>query len=255
MFMIARHVYLSKISGFAEEIAKMDFPLEDKIRSEYVRYWEVRYAEVAETPKRLCMDEYHLTGGVETIARQVKSDAREGRKWGLELILVSQLLADFDTLADMASTVLVLNADSNEIREQARQTFGFDQAVKSALERQVHGPQGRRGANLLARFKLREEERWIILNNSLGPRMLWALTTKAEDRLVRDELYRRMAVNDALRILASRFPDGTAIETWSRMSTLARFGEDRIAKTIVDQVLGEFMSEAQPQIGRSRTAA
>ena len=189
MFMIARHVYLSKISGFSEEIAKMDFPSEGDLRAQYVRYWEARYAEVAETPKRLCMDEYHLTGGVETIARQVKSDAREGRKWGLELILVSQLLGDFDTLADMASTVLVLNADSNEIREQARKTFGFDQAVKTALERQVHGPQGRRGANLLARFKLREEERWIVLNNSLGPRMLWALTTKAEDRLVRDELY------------------------------------------------------------------
>ncbi|MCP1551442.1 MULTISPECIES: hypothetical protein [Methylorubrum] len=255
MFMIARHVYLSKISGFAEEIPKMDFPTDEAIRAEYVRYWEARYHQVAETPKRLCMDEYHLTGGVETIAKQVKSDAREGRKWGLELILVSQLLADFDTLADMASTVLVLNADSNEIREQARKTFGFDNAVKAALERQVHGPQGRRGANLLARFKLREEERWIVLNNSLGPRMLWALTTKTEDRLVRDELYRRMAVNEALRILAARFPDGTAIETWGRVAALARFGEDRIAKTIVDQVLGELMSEAQPPIGRSRTAA
>ena len=85
--------------------------------------------------------------------------------------------------------------------------------------------------------------------------MLWALTTKAEDRLVRDELYRRMAVNEALRILAARFPDGTAIETWSRVSALARFGEDRIAKTIVDQVLGEVMIDAQPRIGRSRTAA
>ena len=54
--------------------------------------------------------------------------------------------------------------------------------------------------------------------------MLWALTTKAEDRLVRDELYRRMAVNDALRILATRFPDGTAIDAWSRVAALARFG-------------------------------
>ncbi|GMA79992.1 hypothetical protein GCM10025880_64090 [Methylorubrum aminovorans] len=201
------------------------------------------------------MDEYHLTGGVETIASQVKSDAREGRKWGLELILVSQLLADFDTLADMASTVMVLNADSNEIREQARKTFGFDQAVKSALERQVHGPQGRRGANLLARFKLREEERWIVLNNALGPRMLWALTTQAQDRLVRDELYRRMAVNEALRILAIRFPDGTAIEAWGRVAALARFGEDRIAKTIVDGVLGEISSDDRPPIDRSRTAS
>ena len=85
--------------------------------------------------------------------------------------------------------------------------------------------------------------------------MLWALTTKAEDRLVRDELYRRMAVNDALRILATRFPDGTAIEAWGRVAALARFGEDRIAKTIVDQVLGEIMSEARPPIDRSRTAA
>ena len=253
MFLISRHIYLSKISGFAEEIPKMDLPSDEALRAEYVRYWEARYHEIAETPKRLCMDEYHLTGGVETIAKQVKSDAREGRKWGLELILVSQLLADFDTLADMASTVMVLNADSNEIREEARRVFGFDLAVKSALERQVHGPQGRRGANL--RFKLREEERWIVLNNSLGPRMLWALTTKAEDRLVRDELYRRMAVNDALRILATRFPDGTAIEAWGRVAALARFGEDRIAKTIVDQVLGEIMSEARPPIDRSRTAA
>ena len=72
---------------------------------------------------------------------------------------------------------------------------------------------------------------------------------------MRDELYRRMAVNDALRILALRFPDGTAIEMWTRVSALARFGDDRIAKTIADQVLGEMMSEAQPLIGRSRNAA
>lgn len=255
MFMIARQAYLAKIGGYADEIPHMDFPAESDLRAAYERYWRGRYQEVAETPKRLCMDEYHLTGGVETIARQVKSDAREGRKWGLELILVSQLLADFDSLADMASTVMILNADSNEIREEARRTFGFDLAVKAALERHVHGPQGKRGANVLARIKLRDEERWIIVNNTLGPRMLWALTTKAEDRLVRDEMYRRLAVNDALRILATRFPDGTAIETWGRVSASARTGDDRIAKTIVDQVLGEIMSEARPQIERSRPAA
>ncbi|WP_407527858.1 hypothetical protein [Methylobacterium oryzisoli] len=44
------------------------------------------------------------------------------------------------TLVDLASTVLVLNADSDEIREEAR---------------------------------------WIALNNALGPRMLWALNPLA----------------------------------------------------------------------------
>ncbi|MGN7126803.1 hypothetical protein [Methylorubrum thiocyanatum] len=255
MFMIARHVYLSKISGFADEIPMMDFPAETGLRTAYERYWIARYHEVAETPKRLCMDEYHLTGGVETIARQVKSDAREGRKWGLELILVSQLLADFDTLADMASTVLVLNADSNEIREQARKTFGFDGAVKSALERHVHGPHGRRGANFLARFKLRDEERWVVLNNRLGPRMLWALTTRAEDRQVRDELYRRMAVNEALRVLSARFPEGTAIELWTRVAAASRAGDARIVTTIVDQILGETTAERSAPSSRARVTA
>ncbi len=65
-----------------------------------------------------------------------------------------------------------------------------------------------------------------------------ALTTKAEDRLVRDELYRRWR---STRRFASRlraFPMALHRDV-ERMSALARVGEDRIAKTIVDQVLGE----------------
>ncbi len=241
MFMISRHAFLSKISGHAEEIGSMDLPTEPDVRAKYVAFWENRYAEIAETPKRLCMDEYHLTGGVATIAKQVLSDVREGRKWGLEVILASQLLADFEVLADMASTVMILNADSNELREAARKTFGFSDAVKRALERQVHGPRGSRGANFLARFKLRDEERWVVLNNSLGPRMLWALTTRAEDRQVRDELYRRMDVNEALRVLAARFPEGTAHDTWKKVAGRHHDADDRIAAMLADEIVAQIM--------------
>lgn len=244
MFMIARHVFLSKISGYADEIGSMEFPTDAELRNLYVAYWEGRYQEIAETPKRLCMDEYHLTGGVPTIAAQVLSDVREGRKWGLEIILASQLLRDFQDLSDIASTTIILNADSNEIREEAREVFGFSEAVKRDLERFVHGPKDDRGANFLARFKLREEERWVVLNNSLGPRMLWALTTKAEDRLVRDELYRRCSVSDALDLLARRYPHGTAIDHWQRVAAKATSRDERVPAMIVDQLMHEVMASA-----------
>jgi len=248
--MIARHVFLSKISGYSDEIASMAFPPDPELHQLYVSYWEGRYHEIAETPKRLCMDEYHLTGGVSTIAAQVLSDVREGRKWGLEIILASQLLRDFQDLSDIASTTIILNADSNEIREEARAVFGFSDAVKRDLERFVHGPKDERGANFLARFKLREEERWVVLNNSLGPRMLWALTTKAEDRLVRDELYRRISVSEALNLLARRYPQGTAIEHWQRVAARVTGKDERVPALLVDQIMHAFLAS---EAGTSRT--
>ena len=202
------------------------------------------------------MDEYHLTGGVPTIAGQVLSDVREGRKWGLEIMLASQLLRDFADLSDIASTTIILNADSNEIREEARAVFGFSDAVKRSLERHVHGPKDERGANFLARFKLREEERWVVLNNALGARMLWALTTRAEDRLVRDELYRRVAVPTALDILARRYPGGTAIEHWSRVAARVTSRDERVPALLVSEVMNEFLtSEAGTSGAGERTAA
>ncbi len=88
--------------SFSDEIQKVDSPTDEAIHAGYVLYRETHYHQVAEIPKRLCMDEYHLTSAVETIAKQVKSNARDGRKRGPELILVSQLLADFGPLAEGA---------------------------------------------------------------------------------------------------------------------------------------------------------
>lgn len=240
-FMAARQAFLSKIGGYAEEIRSMALPPGDLGRV-YEAYWQAHYDDIAETPKRLAMDEYHLTGGTEGIARLVRSDAREGRKWGLEIILVSQLLEDFKGMKDMASTVMILNADSQQLREEARSVFGFTDAVKKDLERHVHGPRKGRGASFLVRYMLREEERWAVMTNLMGPRLLWALTTKKEDRLVRDELYRRVSVNEALRILAQRYPDASAIDHWERVQASTTDADTRIPKIIVDQIMGELLA-------------
>ena len=238
MFMTARNVFIQKIAGHEEEIPAMEFPPQH--REMYQAYWRSRYEDMQEAVKRLCMDEYHTTGGDENIAGMVLSDARIGRKWGLEIILCSQFLRDFKALKSIASTVMILNAENKEQRDEARSVFEFNDAVDHALKRHVHGPRPGKGSNILVRYKLNEDERWIVLRNVIGPTMLWALTTKREDRLLRGELYRRMAVSEALRLLAARYETGTASDHWNKLLTAAD-DDTSTAKLLADEVISEYV--------------
>lgn len=241
MFMMSRNVFVQKIAGSMDEIQLGDLPA--NYRTVYSRYWKRHFDDMQETQKRLCMDEYHLTGGDIEIASQVTADARVGRKWGLEIILVSQLLKDFDQMKNMASTVMLLNGENAELRNEAAVVFDFNEAVKQQLQLHVSGPVPGRGANLLARYKLKDDERWIVLTNIIGPVMLWALSTTKEDRLIRDELYRRMNVSSALQLLAQRYPQGTAAEHW-KLVAANMMDDGAIASAMADLIIREAMFSA-----------
>lgn len=248
-YMSARQVFLSKISGWKEEIKDMDFPYDRETREVYQAYWAKHFGEISEMPKRLCMDEYHMTSGVDTIAAQVLSDAREGRKWGLEIVLASQFLADFEKIKNMASSVIILNGDTNELRKEAQDVLGFSDAVRSVLAEQVHGPQPGLGANFLARFKMSDEERWVLLNYSPGPRLLWALTTRQQDRAIRDALYARVSASEAWRILAERYPRGSAVDHWNREMARHSDKEGPLAEKIAEQILREYFAARPDRLG------
>jgi len=65
----------------------------------YRPYHEVRLRDIRECPKRICFDEFHRTSKTTAVRSQVVRDVREGRKWGVQIVLASQLLDDFS--ADM----------------------------------------------------------------------------------------------------------------------------------------------------------
>lgn len=239
MFMVARQLFLRRISGFADEIPHMELPPAGPLRAAYASWWSRHFAIMQETPKRLCMDEYHVTGGGSSIAAQVEADVREGRKWGLEIILASQLLADFGLLRNLASTVFILNAENDESRAEAQKIFGFSDAVRDVMLRELTGPREGRGANFLARYKLDSGQRWLLLNHRVGPRLLWALTTKLEDRLLRDEMYRRLSTSEALAFLARRFPTGTALPFWQRL--VDEISDEPVAVRAANALLAEYL--------------
>lgn len=255
MYMIARHLFVQKVGGHPDEILEMEFPTH--MRAIYRKYWERHYEDVSETPKRLCFDEYHMTGGGPVITQQVMADARVGRKWGLEIILCSQLLSDFNLLKNMASTTFILKAETNELREEMQKTFGFSDAVKDKLYKHVHGTgkKSSEGVNFLANYKLNQSERWIVLNNFLGPTLLWALTTKLQDRNVRNECYRRYPVNEALELLATRYPTGTVGQEWSAEANRDSGDDASVARRIVDRMAIELArSRSQFTLGDETSA-
>ncbi|MBZ6078944.1 hypothetical protein [Microvirga puerhi] len=252
MYMLARQAIVSKIAGRSEEIADMEIPRD--VRQHYEEYWRRAYASMQEAPKRLCMDEFHITGGQQTILKQVDADAREGRKWGLDIILASQRLEDFKGLEKMASTVIILNAETGAVREQAQEIFGYSDAVKRELQTELHGPRPGQGANFVARFKLSDEERWVTLTNLLGPVQLWALTTKSQDRLIRDYLYDKIGVKEALEFLAWRFPDASALSFWRRIEKERDDGEEALVERVGRILLDEYFQRSQPQQARERAA-
>ena len=244
MFLLARHLFLRRISGRVDEIPHMELPKAEEIRGAYRHWWENHYAIMQETPKRLCMDEYHVTGGGSSIAAQVEADTREGRKWGLEIILASQLLGDFGRLRNLASAVFILNGETQEIRHEAKEIFGFSDAVLDVMTRDLTGPREGRGANFLARYTVSSGERWVLLNHRVGARLLWALTTKRQDRLLRDEMYRRLSTTEALAFLARRFPEGTALPYWQRL--VDEISAEPVAVRAANALVAEYL-----RMGRS----
>ena len=55
-----------------------------------------------------------------------------------------------------------------------------------------------------------------LLTLTLGPIELWALSTTAEDVIIRNHMYRHLGPSEARRYLAIVFPEGTATKELSK---------------------------------------
>lgn len=210
MYMIAAQLFLRQISGNEEDIPAMSFP-EGELRDRYQTYWRKRFQDIAETPKRFCMDEFHKTGSTPSIVSAVEVMAREGRKWGLEIMLASQKIDDFESFKELASTIVLLDATDNATRRKLQHQFGFSEAVVEQLQ-ELHGPRPNMGAAFVIGAKLKTNYHWLRIYNHLAPTLLWALDTTTQNRLLRKALVNKLGLERALKLLVARFPRGTAVD-------------------------------------------
>ncbi|MCE2518366.1 MAG: hypothetical protein J4G15_00850 [Alphaproteobacteria bacterium] len=170
-----------------------------------------RLREVAETPKRLCLDEFHRVSRAPAVLAQVERDAREARKLNVTMTLASQRVEDFtEALTELANRFWILGA-GGKTREVAtlRSIFSLTRTTEEAVRHSLGGP-GPDGAPALliasdARGRLEQ-----VVVNAPGPVEIWALSTSPLDVALRERLAARLGAREARLRLARAFPSGSA---------------------------------------------
>ncbi len=235
MYMLARHVLVRSWWMGKEALGS--------VPEKYRMYHELRLEELAETPKRLCYDEFHRTNKSSSVRNQVIRDVREGRKRGVQIVLSSQLLEDFsEDMVDLATGVWVLGAAlSDQAVENICGRFGLSQTARNIIRYRLTGPKsgGAPALLVLGTTSGRYEQHLI---NTLGPIELWALSTTSEDVAIRNRLYERIGAPRARQMLAANFPGGSARNEIKRRIMAAAEHAESQSLTLGD-VIEEIVSE------------
>ena len=234
-YVLARHYYLTEDNvGMMPEI--------------YQGYHHTRISEIREDPKRIVFDEFHRTANAQAVRDQVITDMREGRKWKVQVALLSQSLADFDeVMVEFATSIFIMDAGPEHAVNKTAEIFGLGETAKVALKTRVHGPR-EGGATFLAQFATKDGLNTQLLTSTLGPVELWAFNTSAEDVQLRNLLYKQMNPKIARQLLAKKFPSGTATkvleERYANYKESHQLLDERARSSIVEELVEEIISMA-----------
>lgn len=232
-YVLARHYYLNE-----DNLADMP--------QIYRGYHERRIAELREDPKRIIFDEFHRTSKTNAVRDQVVIDMREGRKWKVQIALISQSLEDFDAvMVEFATSIFIMDAGPEQAIRKTTAIFGLSETAQYALRNFVHGPRAG-GATFLAQFATKAGMNTQLLTSTLGPIELWAFTTTTEDSLIRDRLYRQIGPGETRRVLATIFPSGTATKYLeNRLAMLKEKGgliDEEVRTGVIDKLIKDIVS-------------
>ena len=238
MYMLARYIlgrdfYLNK-----EAVASLP--------DAYRKYHEKRAAEIKEDQKRIVFDEFHRTSRAQAVRDQVIVDMREGRKWRVQVCVVSQDLKDFDDqIVKFATSTFIMDAGPEQAIDETSKCFGLTNTAKVALRQSVRGPR-EGGATFLGQFATKEGNHLQLLTLTLGPAELWAFSTTSEDVLLRNALYEAMGPVEARRVLANLFPQGSVTKVLQNKLNAETQGTGMISeddrKSVVSKLIEEVIA-------------
>ena len=229
-YVLARHYYLTEESMI-------------NVLPQYKSYHSVRIKEIREDPKRIVYDEFHRTSKSSAVREQVIIDMREGRKWGVQISLLSQSVDDFDpVMIDFATSIYIMDAGPSQSVDKTTKIFGLSETAQIALRNRVHGPR-EGGATFLAQFATKAGISIQLLTLTLGPIELWAFSTTAEDAMVRNELYRHLGPAEARRFLASLFPNGSVTKEITERLNKFKDAEGLIKEEAQLSIIETFVNE------------
>lgn len=209
---------------------KMAFTIDDiplfpeNFRAYYTRLIE----EISEDKKILAYDELHNAKKDDGLFAELERDCREARKWGMELKFASQIMEDFGRIPELATRFVIADRGTPKARQNLRETIELKEVEEAVLKDYVKLGPG--GLTYLSRIVGKNGSYVSLMTLTVGPQRLWALTTDADDRLLRTNIYDLLGDRPlALRLLAKAYPFGAKKVINMRKESLranAESGED-----------------------------
>ena len=242
MYMLARHALVRAWWMSADTLQNVP----EKFRP----YHALRLQDIGETPKRLNFDEFHRTSKSNAVRSQVIRDVREGRKRGVQIVLTSQLIDDFDKdMVDLATGVWILGtAISDKAVQAVVDRFGLSNTARHVMRFKLTGPKsiGAPALVVIGSTSGRYEQH---IYNTLGPIELWAFSTSSEDVAIRNRLYTVLGASRARQMLASEFPGGSARNEIRRrvLSNSEEGGDSRKAmiSSVIEGIVKEMVEKSR----------
>lgn len=236
MYMLSRYV-LARNYYLTEEGLIGHMP------EQYRSYHKQRIMEIREDPKRIVYDEFHRTARAQAVRDQVIIDMREGRKWNVQIALLSQSVDDFDpVMVEFATAIYIMDAGPLQAVEKTCKIFGLSETAKQALCTQVHGPR-EGGATFLVQFATKNGVNIQLLTLTLGPIEVWAFSTTAEDVFVRNHLYNQIGPTETRRFLATLFPSGSIVKDLEKRLIAAKDMQGLLTDDAKQGVMLHFVRE------------
>ena len=239
MYMLARYVLTKEFY--------LNLGTISNVPEAYRSYHEARVANAQEDPKRIVFDEFHRTSKAVAVRNQVIEDMREGRKWRVQVALLSQAIDDFDPIMiDFATSIFVMDAGPEQAIQKTKNVFGLSNSAVLGLRNYVRGP-SESGSTMLGIFSTKNGTTTQLITLTLGPIELWAFSTTTEDYILRNRLYDRLGPVEARKVLARIFPGGSAAKfLLSRAQKAKERGEKMDSKAkegLVNNLAEEIVSE------------
>jgi intracellular multiplication protein IcmB len=211
MYMLTYHILTTHLYTGRDHLAEMEAVV-GSYQQDYRPFHEKRIAALERTPKRFQMDETHRGKGVSTFMQQLVTANLEGRKWGVDIVLGSQLTNAFpEEIKELATNVTILGAGNQANIASLTEEFKLSDTMVYYLKHAMRKP-GKKGATLISLIDTDEGRLSLFLFSSLGPRFLWAVNSVRSDSYVRNELERGIGIVEARELLVHRYPSGSVNE-------------------------------------------
>lgn len=229
-YILARHYYLTE--DILNEIPEI-----------YREHHRQRILELREDPKRIVLDEFHRTSKAKAVRDQVIVDMREGRKWNVQVALISQSLDDFDpVMVEFATSVFIMDAGPKQAIERSTKVFGLSDTARLALETRVHGPRAG-GATFLAQFATKQGVNTQLITSTIGPIELWAFNTTVVDARIRNALYAKIGATETRKFLAMMYPNGSAADVIEQRMSVLKDQSGIISEEKTQSAVEELINE------------